>query len=83
MNSSRSLLLTLSGSSLQGSLAHAGDVTVTISHIRSDKGQILVAVYDSADGWDKHASPVAAQKIAAVKKAWSAFPPPPGSYALE
>lgn len=42
------------------SLAQAADLTVRVDDIRSAKGKLLLAVYDSVDGWNGKAKPVAA-----------------------
>jgi uncharacterized protein (DUF2141 family) len=33
--------------------AHAGDLTITVDGVKSNDGQIMVALYDSADGFLK------------------------------
>ena len=43
------------------SMAHAADLTVKVDDIRSDKGRLMLAVYDSADGWNGKAKAVAAE----------------------
>ena len=49
-------------------LAHAGELTVTISDIRNAKGTILVSVVNSDAAWNNQEKPVVAQKIAATGK---------------
>lgn len=46
---------------MSASMAHAADLTVKVDDIRGDKGQLMLAIYDSAAGWDGKAKPVAAQ----------------------
>ncbi len=45
------------------SIARAADLTVKVDDIRADKGKLMLAVYDSAAGWDGTAKPVAAQAL--------------------
>lgn len=41
-------------------LAHAADLTVEITDLRSAEGVVKASLVDSADGWDSKAPPVAA-----------------------
>ena len=64
--------------------AHAGDLTVTLTDIRSDKGYLMVAVANSDAAWNNQDKPVAAQKIAATgKELVLHFNLPAGSYAVQ
>lgn len=47
--------------------AHAGDLTVTVSDIRTAKGTLMVAVMNSDAAWNNQAKPVAGTKVAAVE----------------
>ncbi len=77
-------LLAISALGLLAARAQAGDLTVTVNGIRSDKGQVMVAIYDKAENWNSWKSPVATQKVAAAKKGLVLhFQLPPGTYALE
>ena len=46
---------------MSASMAHAADLTVKVGDIRGDKGQLMLAIYDSAAGWEGTAKPVAEQ----------------------
>jgi uncharacterized protein (DUF2141 family) len=48
-------------------VAHAGDLTVTVSDIREAKGSLMVAVVNSDAAWKSEAAPVAVQKIPAAQ----------------
>jgi uncharacterized protein (DUF2141 family) len=66
----------------------AGELAVTISDIRADQGQLLVAVVNSDAGWDNQEKPVAVDKVAAVKADGEGrivlrFNLPAGSYAVQ
>jgi uncharacterized protein (DUF2141 family) len=65
-------------------LTHAGELTLTISDIRTAQGQLLISVVNSENGWDDKAPPVAAQKVAATgKELVLKFDLPAGSYAVQ
>lgn len=56
-----SVLVALVAALISASAARAANLTVKVDDIRSDKGKLMLAVYDSAAGWDGKAKPVAAQ----------------------
>jgi uncharacterized protein (DUF2141 family) len=65
-------------------LAGAGELTVTISDIRTDQGRIMVAVVNSAAGWDNQSKSVATQTLSASgKEVVLKFDLPAGSYAVQ
>ncbi len=71
------------GAATLAPLAHAGELTVTISDIRSTKGTLSVAVVNTEAGWDSKEKPVAAQRISATgAEAVLRFEVPAGSYAV-
>jgi uncharacterized protein (DUF2141 family) len=77
-------LLAISALGLMAARAQAGDLTVNVGGTRSDKGQILVAIYDKAENWNKSVGPVATQKVDASRQGVVLhFQLPPGTYALE
>lgn len=79
-----SLLVSALVAALLAPLAHAGELTLTISEIRSTTGQLLVSVVNSEAGWDGQAPPVAARKIAVTgKEVVLKFDLPAGSYAVQ
>ena len=49
--------------------AMSADLDVRLSGVASANGHVLVALYDSEDGWDGRARSLAAQKIAATEGA--------------
>ena len=49
--------------------AHAADLTLTVTGIRSNVGEVLIGVYDSADGF-KSAIDSSATKSALLPQAW-------------
>lgn len=55
------ILIALGIALVSASMAHAADLTVKVDDIRSDKGKLMLAVYDSADGWEGKAKAVAAE----------------------
>ncbi len=58
----KSMILSVLGIALfSASMAQAADLTVKVVDIRSDKGKLMLAVYDSVDGWDGKAKAVAAE----------------------
>jgi uncharacterized protein (DUF2141 family) len=65
-------------------IAQAGELTVSITNIRTDKGELLVSVVNSDAGWNNQAKPVAATKVAATgKDSVLRFDLPAGSYAVQ
>jgi len=65
-------------------LAQAGDLTVSITNVRADKGTLLVSVTNTEAGWNNQEKPVAATKVAATgKDAVVHFTLPAGSYAVQ
>lgn len=63
----KSTILTVLGIAFfSTSMAQAADLTVKVDDIRSDKGKLMLAVYDSVDGWDGKAKAVAAEAQAAT-----------------
>jgi uncharacterized protein (DUF2141 family) len=65
-------------------LAQAGELTVTISDIRSNKGQLLVAVMSSDAAWNDQAKPVAVRKLPATESPMVLkLELPAGSYAVQ
>ena len=65
-------------------LAQAGELTVSITNIRTDKGTLLVSVTNTEAGWNNQEKPVAAAKVAATgKDAVLHFTLPAGSYAVQ
>jgi len=72
------------GCSLLSPLARAGELTVTITDIRSDKGFLMVSVASSDAAWNNQEKPVAAQKVAATGKDLVLhFNLPAGNYAVQ
>lgn len=67
-------------------LASAGDLTVTISDIRSAKGLLSVAVVNTEAGWNSQEKPVAAERVDMTgkeqKEVVMKFKLPAGSYAV-
>lgn len=61
----RALVLLFSVATATSSLA--ADLDVRLTRVANDKGQILVAVFDSEDGWDGRAKARAAQRVDASK----------------
>jgi len=58
---------------LASCVAHAGDLTITVDGVKNDGGQIMVALYDSADGFLKRtvktgAAPAANGKVIVTVK---------------
>ena len=73
-------LLAISARGLMAARVQAGDLTVEVSGIRSDKGQVLVAIYNKAENWNSWTSPIARQQMAASKKGLVLhFQLPPGT----
>ena len=69
-------------------LVQAGELSVTISDIRADQGQLMVAVMNSDAGWNNQEKPVAVDKLAAGKANGDGqvvfrFNLPAGSYAVQ
>jgi len=65
-------------------LAQAGELTVSITNIRTDKGTLLVSVTSTEAGWNNQEKPAAATRLAATgKDAVVRFTLPAGSYAVQ
>lgn len=65
-------------------LAKAGELTVSITNVRTDKGTLMVSVAKSEAGWNNQEKPVAATKLAATgKDAVLHFTLPAGTYAVQ
>ena len=65
-------------------LAQAGELTVSITNIRTDKGSVLISVMNSDAAWNNEEKPVARQKVAATgKDTVLHFTLPAGSYAVQ
>jgi uncharacterized protein (DUF2141 family) len=76
--------LIAAGFATRAPVAHAGELTVTISDIRSAKGTLMVSVVNSDAAWNNQEKPVAAQKIAAGgKEVVLQFNLPAGDYAVQ
>ncbi len=73
------LLLAVAGT------AAAADLTVEVTDIRVQAGQLKLAVVDSADAWDGKAEPVAADTVtpAAATATFHFKDLPPGIYAVQ
>jgi len=67
-----------------GSVA-AGDLTVTVSDIRVQTGQLKIAVIGSAEGWEGKAKPAAvdAAPAAGTQATFRFADLPPGAYAVQ
>lgn len=82
-------LIIASALALTVPLAMAADLTVTVSDLRSTKGDLLVSVVDSEAGWNNQAKPVAAEKLAVADKIGNdkslqvKFTLPAGKYAVQ
>ena len=69
--------------------AMAADLTVTVNDLRSTKGDLLVSVVNSEEGWNNQATPVAAEKLAVAEKSTDGkslqvkFTLPAGKYAVQ
>ena len=64
--------------------AQAGELTVSITNVRTDKGTLMVSVTNTEAGWNNQEKPVAATKLAATgKDAVVHFTLPAGSYAVQ
>ena len=64
--------------------ARAGELTVSITNVRTDRGTLLVSVTNTEAGWNNQEKPVAATKLAATgKDAVVHFTLPAGSYAVQ
>lgn len=65
-------------------LAKAGELTVSITNVRTDKGTLMVSVAKSEAGWNNQEKPVAATRLAATgKDAVLHFTLPAGTYAVQ
>lgn len=64
--------------------ANAAELVVEVSDVRVQKGQLMMAVFDSADAWNGQAEAVAKQALDATSaKIDFHFPGlPPGTYAV-
>lgn len=69
---------------LATSFVRAADLTVKVSDVRSDKGLIKLAVFDSAEGWNGKSKAVAGQGAAAHEGSLSFHfkDLAPGTYAI-
>jgi uncharacterized protein (DUF2141 family) len=82
-------LIVSSALALTVPLAMAADLTVTVNDLRSAKGDLLVSVVDSEEGWNNQATPVAAEKLAVAEKSTDGkslqvkFTLPAGRYAVQ
>jgi uncharacterized protein (DUF2141 family) len=65
--------------------AAAADLTVTVSDVRVQTGQLKIAVVGSAEGWDGKAEPVAvdAARPAGAEAVFRFTDLAPGSYAVQ
>lgn len=74
---------------LPATFARAGDLTVTITDIRVNKGTLKVAVVNSEAGWNNQEKPVAFQEVVVDDKAVAdkavivRFKLPAGSYGVQ
>jgi len=65
-------------------LVQAGELTVSITNIRTDKGNLMVSVVNNDAGWNNQEKPVAVAKVAATgKDSVLHFDLPAGSYAVQ
>ena len=65
-------------------LTRAGELTVSITNIRTDKGTLMVSVTNTEAGWNNQEKPVAATKVAATgKDSVLHFTLPAGTYAVQ
>jgi uncharacterized protein (DUF2141 family) len=70
-------------------LAMAAELTVTVNDLRSTKGQLLISVVDSEEGWNSQSKPVAAEKLVVAdqskdgKSVQAKFTLPAGKYAVQ
>lgn len=64
--------------------ARAADLDVTVADVRSAKGTLMIAVIDSAAGWDGGAKPVAAatRKVNGTAETFRFPNLPAGTYAV-
>jgi uncharacterized protein (DUF2141 family) len=81
--------LIAAGFLLPATLAHAGDLTVTITDVRAHKGTLSVAVVNTEAGWNNQEKPVAAERLALADQGKDGGPVvfrftlPAGSYAVQ
>ena len=76
--------LIAAGLALPVSFAKAGELTVTITDIRANKGALLVSVVASEAGWKNQEKPVAAEKhVVNGAEAVLKFNLPAGNYAVQ
>lgn len=80
-----SILTALGIALISASMARAADLTVTVADIRNDQGKLMVAVHDSAAGWDGEAKPISAQSqdIAGDSATFHFIGLAAGTYAIE
>lgn len=65
-------------------LTQAGELTVSVTNVRTDKGTLMVSVAKSEAGWNNQEKPVAATRLAATgKDAVLHFTLPAGTYAVQ
>lgn len=80
--------LIAAGLVLPASLAQAGELTVTITDVRADKGTLMVMVVNTEAGWNNQEKPVAVEHLAVRGKHDAGqlvfkFNLPAGSYAVQ
>jgi uncharacterized protein (DUF2141 family) len=75
----------LSIASLAGASARAADLDITVADVRVAKGTLMIALVDSAAGWDDQAKAVAAstRKAAGAQEVFHFPNLPPGTYAAK
>ncbi len=81
----KSIILSAIGIALfSTATVRAADLTVKVVDIRSDKGKLMLAVYDSVDGWNGKAKPVAAeaQAVSGDSSTFHFADLAPGTYAV-
>ena len=72
------------GLAVTAPLSQAGELTVSITNVRTDKGTLMVSVANTEAAWNNQEKPVAATKLAATgKDAVVHFTLPAGSYAVQ
>ena len=80
----RNAMFLAGGALLMGTLAQAGELTVTITDIKSTKGHLLSSIVNSDAGWNEKDKPVAQQKSAIEgKEVVLHFTLPAGSYGFQ
>jgi len=75
----------LSIASLAGVSAQAADLDITVTDVRVAKGTLMIAVVDSAAGWDDQAKAVAgvSRKAGGAQEVFHFSNLPPGTYAAK